>query len=119
MVLDILKTMEIIILGLFAWYVLLWAIPGVIFGAILALGNPQRIVWIDKQLSKDVNKLHSNYQNMMSYNIMSRFMHYCIAYPFIRRRATTNSLEFKVFMWANSLGFWCCIVEGVLAFIEK
>jgi len=116
---GILKEISTVISGLLAIYALLWAIPGVIFGATLALGNPQRIIWIDQQLSKDVKKLHSNYQSMMSYNIMSRFMHYCIAYPFIRRRAMTDSIRFRVFMWLNSLGFWCWIFGVVLALIGK
>lgn len=97
-----------------AAYAITWAIPGVIFGAVLALGKPQRIVWIDKQLSRDANKLHSDYQCMMSCNIMSRFMRYCIAYPFIRKRATSDSVNFKIFMWINALGFWSW--AGVVVF---
>ncbi|EHU8078562.1 hypothetical protein KZN62_003578 [Vibrio cholerae] len=100
-------------------YALIWSIPGVIFGAILSLGDPQRIVWIDKQLSKNVDKLHSNYQCMMSYNIMSRFVDYCIAYPFIRHRITSDSLKFKIFMWFNSLGFWCWIGLIILGLLAK
>jgi hypothetical protein len=96
--------------GVMAIYALLWAIPGVIFGATLSLGDPQRIIWIDKQLAKDVKKLHSNYQSMMSYKIMSRFMNYSLAYPVIRRRVTTDSIKFSVFMWCNTLGFWCWII---------
>lgn len=87
-----------------AGYAVVWSVPGVIFGSVLALGDPQRIVWIDKQLAKDVNKLHSNYQCMMSYNIMSRFMDYCIAYPFIRHRMTTDSIKFKIFSGSTLLG---------------
>lgn len=116
---ELLETVRIAILGLLAIYSLLWAVPGVIFGAVLALGDPQRIVWLDKQLAKNVDALHANYQNMMSYNIMSRFMCYCLSYPFIRSRATTNSTKFKIFMWANSLGFWCWVGAFFYAMLAK
>ncbi|HDZ9267157.1 TPA: hypothetical protein RUZ06_003308 [Vibrio cholerae] len=100
-------------------YVFIWAIPGVVFGAVLAFGDGKRITWIDAQLSKDTKKLHSNYQCMMPYNIMSRFMHYCFAYPFICHRITTNSIKFRVFMWVNSLGFWCFLGVGLLVLLAK
>ena len=103
----------------FGGYALIWSIPGVFFGAVLSLGEPKRIVWLDKQLAKDVNKLHSDYQNMLSYSIMSRFMNYCIAYPLIRHRATTNSTKFKLFMWANSLGFWSWLAVILLGGLAK
>ncbi|OXX57698.1 hypothetical protein B9J80_00230 [Vibrio sp. V12_P9A6T4] len=100
-------------------YVFIWAIPGVVFGAVLAFGDVKRITWIDAQLSKDTKKLHSNYQCMMPYNIMSRFMHYCFAYPFIRHRITTSSIKFRVFMWVNSLGFWSFLGVGLLVLLAK
>ncbi|EOK5707184.1 hypothetical protein ACM6U7_004383 [Vibrio vulnificus] len=100
-------------------YALVWAIPGVIFGAVLAFGNTDRITWIDVQLSKNTGKLHSNYQSMMPYNIMSRFMHYCFAYPFIRNRMTTTSIKFRLFMWVNALGFWAFAGTGILVLLAK
>ncbi len=100
-------------------YVFFWAIPGVVFGAVLAFGDVKRIIWIDEQLSKDTKKLHSNYQCMMPYNIISRFMHYCFAYPFIRHRITTSSIKFRVFMCVNSLGFWSFFGVCFLVLLAK
>lgn len=105
--------------AIFGGYAIVWSIPGVIFGVVLSLGDPQRIVWIDKQLSKNADKLHSNYQCMMPYNVISRYIDYCIAFPFISHRITSDSLRFKVFMWFNSLGFWCWIGLIILGLIAK
>ncbi len=104
---------------LFGSYVLIWAIPGTICGVILALGNSKRMIWIDNQLSKDAKKLHSNDQSMMPYSITSRFMRYCLTYPFISHRITTTSTKFRVFMWINTLGFWSFLSVSFLVFIAK
>ena len=106
---DWLYNLQSVIFMILYVYAMLWSIPGVVFGAVLSLSDPQRIVWIDKQLSKDAKSLHADYQNMMSHHIMSRFMNYCIAYPFIRHRSQSNSIKFNVFMWGNALGFWSWI----------
>ena len=100
-------------------YAIAWSIPGVIMSAIVSLGNPQRIVFIDHQLSKDVNKLHSNRMCMLSAYISTRLFHYWVKYPFIRKRATTDSIKFKVFMWVNALGMWSYILSFVLMVIGK
>lgn len=104
---------RIMILGIYSFYILIWALPAVLFGAVLSLGDSKRIIWIDKVLSKDVEKLHSNYFSMMSYSIISRFMGYCIAFPFISGRAKNTVMKFKVFMWANSIGWWGVILFSV------
>lgn len=116
---SVIASVKTVFLGLYALYVLIWAVPFVIFSAVLSLGDPQRIVWIDKQLAKDVNKLHSDYQCMMSYNIMSRFTNYCIVYPFIRKRVSTNSIKFKFFMWVNALGYWSFWGTGFFVLLAK
>lgn len=79
------------IAAFFGGYALIWSIPGIIFGAVLGLGDPQRIVFIDKQLSKNVTKLHSNTGCMMLYSIINRFLGYSLIYPFIRHRTVTDS----------------------------
>lgn len=93
-----------------AWYVLIWALPGAIVGIVLALGSEERIAWLDKQFSKDVEKSHANYQCMMSYNIFSRYIDYCITYPLIRHRAYNMPRKLELFMWVNTIGIWSWIV---------
>lgn len=104
---------------LFGFYALVWSIPAVIMGAIISLGDPQRIVFIDHQLSKNVDKLHANRMCMLSAYINTRLFHYWVKYPFIRKRATTDSIKFKIFMWGNSVGAWSWIMIFFLAFLEK
>lgn len=107
------------IAAFFGGYAFIWAIPGIIFGAVLGLGDPQRMVFIDKQLSKNVTKLHSNTGCMMSYSIINRFLGYSLIYPFIRHRTVTDSVKFRVFMWINCLGFWSWIITPILVSILK
>ncbi|NAW59326.1 MULTISPECIES: hypothetical protein [unclassified Vibrio] len=109
----------IVLLAVFGGYMLLWAVPGTLCGVVLSLGDPQRIVYIDKQLSKDVKKLHAKPMCMLSASIMSRYVDYCISYPFIRHRVTTESKKFRAFMWFNSLGFWSFIISGVLTLVVR
>lgn len=101
------------------WYFVIWCVLGAISGIVLSLGDPQRIVYIDKQLAKDVDKLHSDYQCMMSYNILTRFMMYCFKYPFIRYRAKVCSWKFNVFMWLNCIGFWLFFIMLCIALLAK
>lgn len=106
----------VVILG---GYALVWSIPAVIMVAIISLGDPQRIVFIDHQLSKNVDKLHANKMCMLSAYINTRLFHYWMKYPFIRKRATTDSIKFKFFMWFNAFGVWSWIIVFFLAFLEK
>ncbi|WP_217515840.1 hypothetical protein [Vibrio metschnikovii] len=101
------------------WYFIFWCLLGAISGALLSLGDPQRIVFIDKQLAKDVDKLHSDYQCMMSYEILTRFMMYCFKYPFIRYRVKTNSWKFRLFMWLNCVGFWFFLIGLCFALLAN
>lgn len=106
----------------FASYAILWALPGAIFGIVVAMGSYKHIIFLDKQLSGNLNKLYSEsgqLLNPMFTRIGTRFMGYCISYPFIRHRATTNSIKFRVFMWVNALGFWSWIIFLLLVFITK
>jgi len=104
---------------IFAGYAITWSLPGAFIGIFLGLGNPKRIIFIDKQLSKDADKLHSNGLSMASFCIISRFMDYCIAYPFIRYRVKTKSKKFRMFMWVNSIGFWSYIGMTLVLILAK
>ncbi len=103
----------------FGLYALAWSVPGTIMSAMVALGDPQRIAFIDSQLSKDVNKLHANFQCMLSAHIATRLFGYWLAYPFIRSRSTTDSTKFSLFMWINSAGMWSWILALTFAVLDK
>ncbi|USD33959.1 MULTISPECIES: hypothetical protein [Vibrio] len=103
-------------LGLiFGTYATVWAIPAVIMNAIVSLGSFRHIIFMDKQLAKDLDKYYDDYGYMrpkyqLSWEIASRCFDYWFKYPFIRKRSTTKSIKFKVFMWVNALGMWSCII---------
>ncbi|WP_240800907.1 hypothetical protein [Vibrio sp. Hep-1b-8] len=99
------------ITGILAVYVIIWSVPAVIMSAMVSLGSIERIVFIDKQLAKNLDKYYDdqgymkwNYQ--MSYSIGTRLFGYWLAYPFIRHRVTTKSKKFRLFMWVNCIGIW-------------
>lgn len=105
-------------------YLIVWAIPGVIILSIVSLGSNKHIVFIDKQLAKCLSKYYDEKGYMkpryqMPYSISSRFSNYCIAYPFIKNRAKTNSFKFKCFMWMNSLGYWSFWGTGIFIILAK
>ncbi|MEL7293619.1 MAG: hypothetical protein AAGJ88_16835 [Pseudomonadota bacterium] len=106
----------IISLGLlFGGYAIAWSLPGAIVLATVALGSVKHIVFIDKQLAKDLAKYYDENgymrpQYQVSYSIGTRFINYCIVYPFIRHRQTVKSVKFKAFMWLNSTGYWGYII---------
>ncbi len=107
-----------------AAYAIIWAVPGVIMSSIVALGSYKHIVFIDKQLAKNLDKYYDENGQMraryqISSAIQTRFMNYCITYPFIRHREKTNSVKFKVFMWVNTLGFWSFGIFTTLGIIAK
>ncbi|MGY5611701.1 hypothetical protein [Vibrio brasiliensis] len=101
-----------IVLGMtFGGYLVLWSIPGAIMLSMVSLGDIEKIVFIDKQVAKDLDKYYDdqgymkwNYQ--MSYAIGTRLMGYWLAYPYIRHRVTTKSKKFRLFMWVNCIGIW-------------
>ncbi|MPS31016.1 MULTISPECIES: hypothetical protein [unclassified Salinivibrio] len=111
---------SLVIPGLvFGGYLVLWSIPAVLILAILALNDIKRIEFIDQQLAKDVKKLHSRLDYQLSYKIVNRFTLYCVSYPIIRHRQTTNSWKFRAFMWYNFLGFWSLILSGIIIYLAK
>ncbi|KKA43639.1 hypothetical protein [Salinivibrio sp. KP-1] len=115
-------TLDIFIMGLiliFGGYTFLWAVTAVLILAILALNDIKRIEFIDQQLAKDVKKLHSRLDYQLSYKIVNRFTLYCVSYPIIRHRQTTNSWKFRAFMWYNFLGFWSLILSGIIVYLAK
>ncbi len=105
--------------AIFGGYAIAWSIPAVIMISVVSLGSFKHIIFIDQQLAKDLNKYYDNNGYMRpkyqaSWDVGSRFINYCIAYPFIRYREQTDSKKFKVFMWLNSLGLWSWV--GVFCF---
>lgn len=100
-----------------AGYAIIWAIPGVIASIIISMGSLKYIIYLDKQLAKNIDRLYDSkgqIRNPLFTTIAGRYHKYCIVYPFIKGRATTNSVKFKIFMWVNALGFWSWI--GVIVF---
>ncbi|MFC3023881.1 hypothetical protein ACFODT_08590 [Vibrio zhugei] len=118
MVEEIINNIKIVFLGTYSVYIIIWALPAVLFGAVLSLGDSKRIIFIDNILSKDVKKLHSNHTSMLSSSIISRFLRYCIVYPFIKKRAINTNIKFKIFMWVNSIGWWGVILFGFYALLR-
>jgi len=121
---SVLEDIRIVTLGVMAIYAICWSVPGAIMNAMVALGDIERIVFIDKQLAKNLDKYYDergymkwNYQ--MSYSIGTRVFGYWLAYPFIKHRVTTNSKKFKLFMWVNSIGIWCFFITPCLALLVK
>ncbi|MFM2588191.1 hypothetical protein [Vibrio sp. TBV020] len=103
---------------------IVWCFPAIIILPVISLGSFKYIIFIDKQLAEDLSKYYGDNGYMrpkyqLSWNIGNRFNYYCIAYPFIRKRATADSLKFKTFMWWNALGMWSWIIVFFLAFLEK
>ncbi|MCG9676890.1 hypothetical protein [Vibrio sp. Isolate24] len=111
----------IVVFGVIA---IVWCFPSVLVLPVISLGSFKHIIFIDKQLAKDLNKYYDDKGYMRpkyqaSWDVGSRFINYCIAYPFIRHRETTDSKKFKAFMWWNALGFWSWIIVFFLAILEK
>ncbi|WP_417884536.1 hypothetical protein [Vibrio rumoiensis] len=105
------------------WYVtLFWSIPGIIISITIAMGSYKHIINIDKNLAKDLDKIYypnGQMKDMIFTTIANRFHRYCVAYPFIRKRAKNSSMKFKIFMWFNSIGYWCWISIITLVLIGK
>lgn len=118
MVGEIIHNIKVVFLRIYSIYILVWALPAVLFGAVLSLGDSKRIIFIDNVLSKDMEKLHENNNSMMLYSIISRFMRYCIISPFIKKRAINTSIKFKIFMWINSIGWWGVILFSIYALLR-
>ncbi|MCG9576408.1 hypothetical protein L1D14_09170 [Vibrio tubiashii] len=117
---EIFDTILYLLRKSFSIYVIAWLLPGSLTLAVVSLGSFKHIIFIDKQLAKQLDKYYDKDGYMlpkyqMSYSIGSRFIGYCLFYPIIRYRTTTKSLKFRFFMWANCLGMlgW----SGVLTLI--
>ncbi|WP_235699445.1 hypothetical protein [Aliivibrio fischeri] len=115
---------EIILKGLVAIYVIAWSVTAIIILPVISLGSFKHIIYIDKQLAKDLNKYYDEKGYMrpkyqLSWEVGNRFSHYCLAYPFIRKRASTDSKKFKMFMWWNALGMWGFIGVALFGVLPK
>ena len=92
-------------------YSIVWSFTAIITFPVISFGSFKYIIFIDRQLAKDLDKYYAPNGYMRpkyqaSWDVGTRFINYCLMYPFIRKRATTNSIKFKAFMWWNSLGLW-------------
>ncbi|PQJ85045.1 hypothetical protein BTO22_16335 [Aliivibrio sifiae] len=56
---------------------------------------------------------------MVSIGAGGLFSYFCFIYPFIRKRASTDSKKFTVFMWWNALGMWSWLGVFVFGFLAK
>ncbi|WP_045500552.1 hypothetical protein [Vibrio hyugaensis] len=112
-------------LGLiFGTYAIIWSVPAVIMNTIVSLGSFKHIIFMDKELAKDLNKYYDQNGYMrpkyqLSWEIGRRCFDYWVKYPFIRKRSTTESKKFKVFMWVNALGMWSWIVLALSVIFLK
>ena len=109
---------------IFGSYAMVWSIPAVIMSAVVSLGSLRHIIFIDKQLAKNLDKYYDNNgymrpQYQMSWAIGSRCFNYWFMYPFIRNRANTDSRKFKFFMWINALGMWSWVGVFVCVTLAK
>ena len=108
----------------FAALAMAWAVTAIIILPTVSLGSFKHIIFIDKQLAKDLDKYYDKNgymrpQYQASWDVGSRFIDYCIAYPFIRKRASTDSKKFKIFMWWNASGMWSWLGVFVFGFLAK
>ncbi|WP_021022803.1 hypothetical protein [Salinivibrio costicola] len=114
-----------IVIGMaFGGYLVLWSIPGVIMSAMVSLGSIERILFIDKQLAKNLSKYYDDrgymrWKYQMSYSIGTRLFGYWLLYPFIKHRATTTSKKFKLFMWVNCIGVWSFFISPCFSLLVK
>jgi len=109
---------------IFGVYAIFWCFPAIVILPVISLGSFKYIIFMDKQLAKDISKYYYDNGYMrpkyqLSWEVGSRCFDYWVKFPFIRKRVTTSSIRFKVFMWFNALGMWSWIMVFFLAFIEK
>jgi hypothetical protein len=95
-----------------------WIVPLGIQSISISLGNSKRILFIDEQLAKDVNKVYEKPFHMTFFAIGGRFNRYCVAYPFICHRMTTTSKGFRTLMTLNSACFYCFFVFWLSVIVE-
>nr|WP_253817087.1 hypothetical protein [Vibrio coralliilyticus] len=117
-----LDDIQTIVTGLISLYIVVWSLPAAIVLATISLGNFKHIITIDKYLAKDLDKYYDKNGYMrpdyqMSYSIGSRFIGYCIKYPFIHYRTGSRPIKFRLFMWANTIGAWSWLGTLVLLLV--
>ncbi|PMM06918.1 hypothetical protein BCT63_06185 [Vibrio kanaloae] len=121
---DFIDTLLFLSRKVVSFYAIFWAVPAVIMNAIVSLGSFKHIIFMDKQLAKDLDKYYDRngymrHKYQLSWEIGSRCFDYWVKYPFIRKRVTTDSIKFKLFMWVNALGMWSWIVLGLSMIFSK
>ncbi len=60
-------------------FAIFWAVPGALMNMVIALGSVDKIIFIDEQLAKDINKLYwanGLIRNPMYTRIVNR-LYYC------------------------------------------
>ncbi|MGD8118994.1 hypothetical protein [Vibrio sp. TRT 29B02] len=112
------------LIAVFGVVAIAWCFPAIVILPVISLGSFKYIIFMDKQLAKDLGKYYDDNGYMrpkyqLSWEVGSRCFDYWVKYPFIRKRVTTNSVKFKAFMWWNALGMWSWIAVFFLAFLEK
>ncbi len=103
-------------------FAIAWSFVGTIMNAAVALGSIDKIIFIDEQLAKNIDKLYwpnGDIRNPLYSRIANRLFYYWLAYPFIYKRSKTKSIKFKMFMAYNSLGVWVLIFTIITAFMSK
>ncbi|MGF1873577.1 hypothetical protein [Photobacterium indicum] len=110
--------------AIFGGVAMFLSVPMIIMTLIVGMGSFKHIIFIDKQLAKNLDKYYDERGYMRNQYqiwtfIQTRFIHYCVAYPFIRHRATSDSMKFKIFMWVNAVGWWGWIGVSVFGFLGK
>ncbi|OAJ95132.1 hypothetical protein APB76_07575 [Vibrio bivalvicida] len=108
----------------FFYYAVVWSVPAVMMNAVVSLGSFRHIIFMDKQLAKDLSKYYDEKGYMrpkyqLSWEVGRRCVDYWVKYPFIRHRVTTKSTKFKLFMWINALGMWSYIFSFGLMILGK
>ncbi|WP_059122911.1 hypothetical protein [Vibrio sp. MEBiC08052] len=96
-------------------FIAIWIGPYLFFGIRAGYGSLSHIQFLDSQLAKDKNKSHS----IISFMITNRYNWYCLAFPFIRHRATTTSKSFWVVMWLNSLWIYTTFFVFILGMLKR
>ena len=104
----------LMIFGISGMTLMVLMIPCGFASMVISYGN-ERIKFFDDQLCKDPNKR----QSYLHADKACRFKGYSYSYPWIRHRAKTTSKWFKVFMWVNSIHYYCWPITFILAIIIK
>lgn len=97
----------------FGSFALIWSVPGVVMGSIVSFGSLKHIIFIDKELAKDLNKYydhngHMRPQYQMTWAVGSRCFDYWMMYLLSVnvQRHTLKNLDFLcgLMHWACGVG---------------